>query len=82
MTPYYPLYVRRSDARLNTKPHGTTEPNEPTADQLDQSPNAQGVCDFYRICKPDDAKLIDWRRKLGGMLMREIAPTQFKGKIL
>lgn len=72
MAPYYPLYIRRSDGKFQIKAHGKPETNEPTSEQLDQSPNAQGVCDFYRICKADDPKLLDWRRKLGGMLIREL----------
>ncbi|KAL9054238.1 MAG: hypothetical protein Q9162_004271 [Coniocarpon cinnabarinum] len=81
MAPYYPLYVRRSDGKLQVQVHGTTEQNEPTKDQLNQTANAQGICDFYRLCKTDDLKVLDWRRKLGGMLMKEIGAKEPKGRL-
>ena len=72
MAPYYALVVRRSDGKLQAKAHGSSELNEPTKEQLNQAPNSQGICDFYRLCKADDSKVLDWRRKLGGMLMKEM----------
>ena len=81
MAPFYTLYVRRSDGKIQAQVHGVIEQNEPTQDQLNQSPNAQGICDFYRLCKPDDPKVLDWRRKLGGMLIREVGAKEPKGKI-
>lgn len=80
MAPFYPLYVRRSDGKLEVKAgKARTEPNEPFKDQLDIKPNAQGISDFYRECKFGDAKEIDWRRKLAGMLMRELGENEHKG---
>lgn len=81
MAPHYPLYVKRSDGQLDTKSSKSArEPNEPPPDQLSQKPNAQGVCDFYRQCGLGDAKEEDWRRKLAGMLIREIGTDQTRDK--
>lgn len=82
MAPFYQLFVRRSDGKLQTKTSSklTLEHNEPTPDQLDTKPNAKGICDYYRECQPGNAKELDWRRKLGGMLMRECNPQQAQHK--
>ncbi|KAF2861713.1 hypothetical protein K470DRAFT_298995 [Piedraia hortae CBS 480.64] len=73
MTRFYPLYVRRSDAKLVYSTKGRrAERNGPTDDQLSQEPDAKGTCNFYREVGPDHVKSIDWRRKLGGMLIREL----------
>jgi hypothetical protein len=56
---------------ITLKP-GKKEKNEPTSDQLDPKPDKEGVSDFYRLLSPNDTKHLDWRRKLGGMLIREI----------
>ena len=37
--------------------------------------NEHGQCDFYRLIEKDDAKHVDWRKKLGGMLLREVGLT-------
>jgi len=79
MAPFFPLYVLRSDGRLVISSKGSKEPNQPIASQLDSKPNAQGISDFYRECPPGDPKEIDWRRKLGGMLMRELGGAETKG---
>ncbi|KAL1617773.1 hypothetical protein SLS56_010837 [Neofusicoccum ribis] len=73
MTRYYPLYVRRSDGKLETVHGKKKEKNEPTPEQLNDTPDSSGVSDFYRPIAEDEAKHLDWRRKLGGMLMRELA---------
>jgi len=79
MAPFFPLYVLRSDGRLIISSKGSKEPNQPIASQLDPKPNGQGISDFYRECPPGDPKEIDWRRKLGGMLMRELGGAETKG---
>ena len=48
------------------------EVNQPTSKQLDQKPDKFGVSDYYREVAIDEAKHLDWRRKLGGMLAREM----------
>ncbi|EKG20961.1 hypothetical protein MPH_01718 [Macrophomina phaseolina MS6] len=73
MTRYYPLYIRRSDGKLETVHGKKKEKNEPTPDQLNDTPDSNGVSDYYRPIAEDEAKHLDWRRKLGGMLMRELA---------
>lgn len=79
MAPFYSVYARRSDGLLATSKAGSLkaskEPNEPTSAQLDSKPSAQGVSDYYRLCEPGHGKEVDWRRKLGGMLVRELGGT-------
>lgn len=80
MAPFYPLYIRRSDGKIEIKSKSGKESNQPIAEQLDTKPNAQGISDFYRECPAGDAKEIDWRRKLGGMLIRQLASNQGRGR--
>jgi len=78
MARLYPLYVRRSDGKLEITPKGRMkEGNRPTDTQLDQRPNKDGISDYYREVAPEEMKHLDWRRKLGGMLVREL---QWKDK--
>lgn len=80
MAPYYPLYIRRSDGKTEVRASKAgKELNEPTAQQLDSKANAKGVADFYRLCQFGETKEVDWRRKLAGMLMREIGDKESKG---
>ena len=73
MARFYPLYVRRSDGKLEVIGKGKRmEINQPTDEQLDQKPDKNGVSDYYREVGPDESKHLDWRRKLGGMLAREM----------
>ncbi|KAK8161084.1 hypothetical protein BKA80DRAFT_222424, partial [Phyllosticta citrichinensis] len=84
MAPFHPLYIRRSDGRAVTG-EKKKERNEPTPEQLNQKPDAKGVCDYYRLIEDDEPKNVDWRRKLGGMLLRELAQSgehQHKAAIL
>ncbi|KAK8236018.1 hypothetical protein HDK90DRAFT_413966 [Phyllosticta capitalensis] len=73
MTRYYPIYVRRSDGKAETGSAKKREKNEPTPEQLNTKPDANGVSDYYRPIGEDEPKHLDWRRKLGGMLMRVLA---------
>ncbi|KAF2716020.1 hypothetical protein K431DRAFT_279784 [Polychaeton citri CBS 116435] len=73
MARFYPLYIRRSDGKLEIVSKGKRhELNQPTDEQMDQKPDKNGVSDFYREIPADEAKHVDWRRKLGGMLAREL----------
>lgn len=73
MTKFHPLYIRRSDGKLEVPAKGKrTEINRPTDEQLDQKPDKNGVSDFYREVGMEEPKHVDWRRKLGGMLAREL----------
>lgn len=74
MARFKPIYVRRSDGKVEVVAKGKRrERNEPTPDQLDASPDKNGVSDFYREVALEEVKSLDWRRKLGGMLAREFA---------
>lgn len=79
MTRFYPVYVRRSDGKLEVVTKKGTEKNEPTPEQLDRTPNAKGVSDYYREIAYDEVKHLDWRRKLAGMLLREIGGKEYQG---
>ena len=81
MAPFYPIFVRRSDGKLEIKKSKSSiETNEPSPDQLNERPNAQGVADFYRLCPQGELKDLDWRRKIGGMLMRELDEKSSTGE--
>ena len=70
MAPYYPLLICRSDGQFEVATRSNVkEVNQPTAQQMDDTPDANGNVDCYRKLEVDDAKHVDWRRKLGGMLM-------------
>lgn len=78
---FYPVYARRSDGKMEITAKGKgKEKNEPTAEQLDQTPNSKGISDYYRLVKPTEMKSMDWRRKLGGMLARELGQPMNGGK--
>lgn len=73
MPSYYPITVVRSDGQSSVKRRdGTVELNQPTEEQLDQKvqKDKNDHCkDFYRKVPRGSEKDIDWRRKLGGMLI-------------
>lgn len=48
---------------------GVREINQPSAEQLNDNPDSEGMVDCYRRLPYDDPKAVDWRRKIGGMLM-------------
>lgn len=78
MARFYPVYARRSDGKFEVVSKGKrTEINQPTDDQLDQKPDKDGISDYYREVGLTEQKHLDWRRKLGGMLAREL---QWKDK--
>ncbi|KAK5108985.1 hypothetical protein LTR62_007619 [Meristemomyces frigidus] len=81
MARFKPIYIRRSDGKSAVISRGGhREPNEPLPDQLDTTPDRHGVADFYREVGPEDAKSLDWRRKLGGMLARELGLGERSGE--
>ncbi|KAF2428312.1 hypothetical protein EJ08DRAFT_615340 [Tothia fuscella] len=73
------LYVYRSDGKPEVilKAGRQKEKNEPTAAQLDSKPNSKGISDYYREISYDETKHTDWRRKLAGMLIRELKKSDF-----
>ena len=82
MAPYFPLYVSRSDGKSEviSAKSNRKESNEPTAAQLDDKPDSKGISDFYKKLEIGDAKEVDWRRKLGGMLIRELGGKEHLGE--
>ncbi|KAI4205752.1 MAG: hypothetical protein LQ350_000249 [Teloschistes chrysophthalmus] len=80
MAPYLPLYVIRSDGKLEvlTKLR-KKELNAPSDDQLNKKPDAKGNVDYFKEVEVGDTKEVDWRRKLGGMLIREIGGQENAG---
>lgn len=83
MAPYSLLYLARSDGKheIITKAKKKEE-NAPTESQLDDSTDSNGTKDYYKALEIGDAKEVDWRRKLGGMLMREIGDKEHSGKFI
>lgn len=82
LTSFYPVFASKSDGHDVVNQKGSVVRNGPSQQQLDRSPNAQGQCDYYRLIEKDDPKHIDWRKKLGGMLLREVGGKQHEGEKL
>lgn len=83
MPNYYPLTVARSDGQLEVITRtGVREGNEPTALQLNATPDKDGMVDCYKKLAPNDQKAIDWRRKIGGMLMHHLGAKAHSGNSL
>ncbi|ESZ90578.1 hypothetical protein SBOR_9029 [Sclerotinia borealis F-4128] len=70
MSPFYPVTICRSDGQLEviTKT-GFKEFNQPTSAQLNTKEDSEGNVDCYKKLEYDEPKAVDWRRKIGGMLM-------------
>ncbi|KAL8824101.1 MAG: hypothetical protein Q9191_005303 [Dirinaria sp. TL-2023a] len=76
---YELVYLQKSDGKLETiNKKKRKEANAPTASQLDQTPDSKGVIDYYRLVEIGDDKEVEWRRKLGGMLKREIGEAEHR----
>ncbi|QSZ34388.1 hypothetical protein DSL72_005980 [Monilinia vaccinii-corymbosi] len=70
MASFHPVIICRSDGQLETTAKtGAKELNQPTPAQLDDKEDAEGNVDCYKKLEDDEPKAIDWRRKIGGMLM-------------
>jgi hypothetical protein len=83
MAPYWPLTICRSDGQFEVLTKANVkEVNQPTVAQMDDTPDANGNVDCYKKLEPDDAKAVDWRRKLGGMLMHLLGGKEHAGKLL
>ncbi|MCJ1399710.1 hypothetical protein MMC11_002912 [Xylographa trunciseda] len=86
------VYLQLSDGKLEVSlkksEKGNTgrkrEANGPTQAQLQKVKDSKGLYTFYQKLKVSHPKHIEWRRKLGGMLMREFGKkeTQSEGYIL
>ena len=70
----YPVYIARSDGVLSTIQGKARrkEDNGPTAEQLQKTRAEKGVYSWYQELQINDSKNLDWRRKLGGMLAKEM----------
>ena len=77
---YQPVVVARSDGQLETGSGRDREKNEPTPEQLDDTPDKNGVVDYYKKLGDEEPKSLDWKRKLAEMLMRELGDTEHKGR--
>lgn len=82
MAPFIPIFLSRSDGRLETTSLKSKkkEPNAPSAAQLNPNREVNGNRDYYKSIEVGDTKEVDWRRKLGGMLMKEIGDKDFSGE--
>ena len=82
MASYRLIYPGSSDGKLETiSKKKKKEANAPDASLMNDAPNAKGVRDFYRLVEVGEPKEVEWRRKLGGMLMREIGNEETAGKL-
>jgi hypothetical protein len=79
-TQFWPLFVGRSDGKQTVVQKNTSIKNGPSEEQLDRTPNAHGQCDYYRLIDYDEPKHLDWRKKLGGMLLREIGGAEYENR--
>jgi hypothetical protein len=82
MAPHFPVTICRSDGQTEviTKT-GIQELNRPTAAQLNGAPDAEGNVDCYKKLDYDEPKAVDWRRKLGGMLMHLLGGKAHSGML-
>lgn len=81
MTHFFPIFASKSDGRTIVSQKNKPVQNSPTREQLNKKPNEQGQCDYYRPIAKDDPKHVDWRKKLGGMLLRELGGKQHEGEV-
>jgi hypothetical protein len=80
MVAYDSISVVRTDGQFKiiTK-SGVVEMNQPTHGQLDDTPDAHGMISKYRLLDPNGTKALDWRRKLGGMLVQLLGGEEHIG---
>ncbi|KAK0120557.1 hypothetical protein ONS96_010761 [Cadophora gregata f. sp. sojae] len=87
---WYQCWATRSDGcrETFTGRDGARELNEPSAAQMDDTPKPPKnskeaapkflIMDYYKKLDPKDAKAMEWRRKLGGMMMTIMVPEDNK----
>lgn len=68
------VYISRSDGALSTITGKAKkkEDNGPTSTQLQKTKAEKGVFSWYQELPIGDPKNLDWRRKLGGLLVKEV----------
>lgn len=89
-TTWYQCWATRSDGcrETFTGRDGARELNEPSAAQMNDTPKPPKntkdaapkflIMDYYKRLDPKDAKAVEWRRKLGGMMMTIMVPEDNK----
>lgn len=87
---WYQCWATRSDGcrETFTGRDGARELNEPSLAQMDDTPKPPKnskeaapkflIMDYYKKLDPKDAKAVEWRRKLGGMMMNIMVPEENK----
>jgi hypothetical protein len=80
LTQFWPIFAGKSDGQDVVNQKGVVVRNGPTQEQLDRTPNEQGQSDYYRLIDKDEPKHMDWRKKLGGMLLREVGGKEHEDK--
>lgn len=82
MVKYIQITCVRSDGLREVHRGDVREANEPTTAQQQRTAdkNNQVVC--YQRIHPDDEKSLQWRRKLGGMLINLLGTPDQKGKLV
>jgi hypothetical protein len=80
MVAYHEVAITRSDGKRYFNHNGKVIPNKPGKKDRDRTPDAEGKVEYYLRLDSSNAKEIDWRRKLGGMLMREQGGKEAEGK--
>ncbi|MCJ1391543.1 hypothetical protein MMC18_004407 [Xylographa bjoerkii] len=82
------VYLQLSDGKLEVSVKKSEkgnagrkrEANGPTQAQLQKVKDSKGLFTFYQKLKVSHPKHIEWRRKLGGMLMRELGKKESQSK--
>jgi hypothetical protein len=80
MARFSTVIVARSDGRSEYLLNGRLIPNEPP--RKDGTPAPDGSTDFYLKLQENDPTALDWKRKLGGMLMEVIGRPEHAGMFL
>lgn len=80
MARFTTVSVARSDGRSEFLQNGILVPNEPP--RKDEAPGPDGSIDFYLKLQENDPTALDWKRKLGGMLVRDIGGPEQAGMFL
>lgn len=80
MARFTTVSVARSDGRSEFLQNGVLVPNEPP--RKDEAPGPDGSIDFYLKLQENDPTALDWKRKLGGMLVRDIGGPEQAGMLL
>jgi enterochelin esterase-like enzyme len=77
------MYIARSDGKKTVKQSKSKlrEENQPTKSQLEKSIDKEGIESFYQAVPIGHAKSMEWRKKLGGMLMKELGKPYDESKV-